>query len=613
MDQANILCNRCNIPVPSNADFCTTCGQIIKLHKRYYINEEIATWKVFKANDIVRSNKEVIVKRFAPTSTNRYDLQTAEEQCKHEAEILNSLNHHCIPDAYEYFSERDVWYLIMKFMEGETLEVRWQRARKKTRLSAEEILSIGDELCSLLEYLHQRSIIFVDLKPSNIILGNDQHINLIDFGSAYDLKARKNQSIKWKVTSGYSAPELEQGRKPSTRSDIYSLGATLFQLASGEKPSSNPLTADILDTRKLSGTPSELVQLIAQMMQEDEHNRPQSMTEVQKELQSIKQKLQVPAPSSQTRSTGRRNFLLGSLAGVVASCLVGGPAIWFTSPHKNSIHKNSIQFPLTVGGKLDNESSLLTEMYLLLLQNDGFLMTDRSLLGQNAQVFGAMQTGSIDIYPEFLLTGLARLGIPTTHNQQTDFQNVKDAFFTQYQMTWLDQAIKLNDNFCVTMPANNATQLKIKTLSNLASSMQNHSASFIIAVAPDYQETLHSLHTTYGITFPADNVLQEAEEETFHAVNEDLAQLSICDSTDPLITKNNFVRLIDDKGALPIDTPSPVVRNEVLNKEPRIAKTLQPLAHLLSIEVSVSLQQQVLNGQSPRDVAAQWLQTQGLL
>jgi osmoprotectant transport system substrate-binding protein len=607
MNQANIPCNWCGAPVPSHADFCATCGQIIKLHKRYYINEEIVTWKVFKANDSVRSNKEVIVKRFAPTSTNRHDLHTAEEQCKHEAEILNSLNHHCIPDAYEYFSERDDWYLVMKFMEGETLEERWQRARKTTRLSTEEILSIGDELCSLLEYLHQRSIIFVDLKPSNIILGNDKHINLIDFGSAYDLK-RKNQSPKWKATPGYSAPELEQRRKPSTRLDIYSLGATLFQLASGEKPSSNLLTADILDTRKLSDTPSELVQLIAQMMQESEQNRPQSMTDVQKELQSIKEKLQAPAASSQTINTGRRNFLLGSLAGVVTSCLVGGSAIWFTSPHKNSI-----QFPLTVGGKLDNESSLLTAMYLLLLQNDGFLMTDRSRLGQNDQVFGAMQTGSIDIYPEFLLTGLARLGIPTTHNQQRDFQNVENAFFTQYQMTWLDPAIKLNDNFCVTMPANNATQLKIKTLSDLASSMQNHSASFKIAVAPDYQETLASLHTTYGITFSAGNVHQYDEAGTFNALNDDFAQVSICDSTDPLITKYNFLRLTDNKGALPIDIPSPVVRNEVLNKEPRIAKTLQPLAHLLSIEVSVSLQQQVLNGQSPHDVAAQWLKMQGLL
>jgi osmoprotectant transport system substrate-binding protein len=610
MNQEPILCSGCGTPVPGNASFCATCGQSVKLHKRYQISEEMAkegTCTVFKAYDTVRSNKEVVVKKFALSAANSHDVPDAEELCKHEAQILNSLNHRCIPDVHEYFSEGEFWYLVLQFMEGETLEERWQRARRRTRLSAEEILSIEDELCSLLDYLHQRSLIFVDLKPANIILGHDKHIDLIDFGSAYDSRAGRNTAFKWRVTEGYGAPELEQGKPASTRSDIYSLGAILFQLASGEKPTSNPLTSDIIDTRKLSGTPPDLVQLIAKMMHEDEQQRPQRVTDVQKELQDIKQKLQVPVNSAQTLSTGRRNFLLGGLVGV-ASGLVGGSALWLTLPRKNSI-----QFPLTVGGKLDNEAYLLSEMYFLLLQNDGFLMTDRSRLGQDDQVFDAMRTGAIDLYPEFLLTGLARLGRHTTHNQQQDFQIVENGFFQQYQMTWLDPAIALNDNFCVAIPANNTTLSGIKTLSGLAKLMQNPANTFKIAVAPDYQDTLNSLQAIYGITFPANSVLSFDELGTFTAVNKGFAQISLCYSTDPSIATNNFVRLTDNKGALPIDTPSPVIRNEVLNKEPRIAKTLQPLAQRLSTEVSATLQQYVLNGQSARDVAAQWLKQQGLL
>jgi osmoprotectant transport system substrate-binding protein len=610
MNQEPILCSGCGTPVPGDASFCATCGQSVKLHQRYQISEEMAkegTCTVFKAYDTARSNKEVVVKKFATRAKNSRDMPDAEELCKHEAQILNSLNHRCIPDAYEYFSEGEFWYLVLQFMEGETLEVRWQKARRRTRLSAEEILSIGDELCSLLDYLHQRSLIFVDLKPANIILGHDKHIDLIDFGSAYDSRAGRNTGFKWRVTEGYGAPELEQGKPASTRSDIYSLGAILFQLASGEKPTSNPLASDIIDTRKLSGTPPDLILLIAKMMQEDEQKRPQHVTDVQKELQDIKQKLQVPVNSTQALNTGRRNFLLGGLVGV-ASGLVG-PALWFTLSRKNSI-----QFPLTVGGKLDTEAYLLSEMYFLLLQNDGFLMTDRSRLGQDGPVFDAMTTGAIDLYPEFLLTGLARLGIHATRDQQQDFQNVKDGFLQQYQMTWLDPATALNDNFCVAMPANNATSLGIKTLSDLAKHMQkNPSKAFEIAVTPDYQDTLASLQAIYGITFPADNVRLYDEAGTFTAVNNGLAQISLCYSTDPSIATNNFIRLRDDKGALPIDTPSPVIRNEVLHKEPRIAKTLQPLAKRLSTEVSSTLQQYVLNGQSARDVAAQWLKQQGLL
>ena len=103
------------------------------------------------------------------------------------------------------------------------------------------------------------------------------------------------------------------------------------------------------------------------------------------------------------------------------------------------------------------------------------------------------------------------------------------------------------------------------------------------------------------------------EQGTFDAVNQNLAQLSICYSTDILIAKDNFVRLTDDKEKLPIDAPSPIIRNEILSKEPRIATTLNRLAPLLSTDVSIQLQQQMLDGQSAHDVAEQWLKDKGLL
>ena len=117
----------------------------------------------------------------------------------------------------------------------------------------------------------------------------------------------------------------------------------------------------------------------------------------------------------------------------------------------------------------------------------------------------------------------------------------------------------------------------------------------------------------YGITFASDDVIPFSESGTFDAITNGFTQLSICYSTDPLIAKDKFVRLTDDKQKLPLDAPAPLIRNELLNKEQRIATTLNKLAPLLSTDVSIQLQQQVLDGQSAHDVAQQWLKEKGLL
>jgi osmoprotectant transport system substrate-binding protein len=143
--------------------------------------------------------------------------------------------------------------------------------------------------------------------------------------------------------------------------------------------------------------------------------------------------------------------------------------------------------------------------------------------------------------------------------------------------------------------------------------MQQQTSPFQIAVAPDYQKTLTRLQDAYGITFASENVHQYDEQGSFKAVTDNVAQLSICYSTDPLIARDHFVRLIDDKAKLLVDSPSPLLRNETLEKEPRIAMTLNRLAPKLTTDVSIQLQQQVLDGRSAHDVAEQWLKDQGLL
>src|SRR5207248_2779666 len=107
----------------------------------------------------------------------------ASEAFKREAFLLAKLMHPNLPAIYDYFEERNCWYLVMSFIEGETLE---QYVERVGGLRVDEALQIGIQLCFVLEYLHERQppIIFRDLKPSNVMRISQGQLYLIDFGIA---------------------------------------------------------------------------------------------------------------------------------------------------------------------------------------------------------------------------------------------------------------------------------------------------------------------------------------------------------------------------------------------------------------------------------------------
>src|SRR5205807_6621447 len=129
-----------------------------------------------------------------------------------------------------------------------------------------------------LHYLHtqQPAIIFRDLKPANIMQTTDGHLYLIDFGIARHFKPGQTKDTAAYGSMGYAAPE-QYGRAQTTpRSDIYSLGAVLYQLLSGHDPSATPFRFPPLQS-KVPTIPSGLATLITQMLELDEDKRPASM------------------------------------------------------------------------------------------------------------------------------------------------------------------------------------------------------------------------------------------------------------------------------------------------------------------------------------------------
>ncbi len=162
---------------------------------------------------------------------------------KRESLLLTSLEHPSIPTIYDYFYDEPLgrFYLVMKFISGGDLATRLRTA-PGGRIDEKTVAEWGMQAADVLEYLHSRPkpIIYRDLKPANLMIdGNTGRVMVIDFGIARWVK-QEEKGVTAVGTMGYAPPELFGGRV-EPRSDVYSLGATLFHLLTGSDPQDNPL------------------------------------------------------------------------------------------------------------------------------------------------------------------------------------------------------------------------------------------------------------------------------------------------------------------------------------------------------------------------------------
>jgi eukaryotic-like serine/threonine-protein kinase len=168
---------------------------------------------------------------------NLYLSEEYTRQFKHEANILASLRHPNLPRVGDYFSiEGQGQYLIMDYIEGEDLRQRIERVGK---LEEREVVVIGAYICDALTYLHTRTppIVHRDIKPGNIKITPEGEVVLVDFGLAKRMLVGEATTTGARaMTPGYSPPEQYGTARTDDRSDIYSLGATLYAALTGIIP-----------------------------------------------------------------------------------------------------------------------------------------------------------------------------------------------------------------------------------------------------------------------------------------------------------------------------------------------------------------------------------------
>jgi osmoprotectant transport system substrate-binding protein len=262
-----------------------------------------------------------------------------------------------------------------------------------------------------------------------------------------------------------------------------------------------------------------------------------------------------------------------------------------------------------VGSKNDADSQLLGSMYALLLENQGYTVTQKIPLGQTPVLDAAIKSGAIDIYPEFTGTSLTVYKLPQTQNPQQAYQSVASYYESTFKLTWLDPAYGLNDSYGICTSQANATKYHLTTLDDLVA----QTGKLVLATQDDGVDAAqHPVENGYNITFKS--VVKISEQLSFGAVTKGDADLNVCYTTDPNIVTNNFVVLKDTKNVFPVYNPAPVVRDELLKKSPAIKATLNAVATKLTTDEIVKLIKLVsIDHQQPLAVAKTWLQSQGLL
>ncbi|MGA3007484.1 MAG: serine/threonine-protein kinase [Opitutaceae bacterium] len=205
---------------------------------------------IFKAHDR-KTGGTVAVK--VPLVSVESDLG-GYERFQREQEIGLGLDHPSILKFIPVEGAKSRPYLVMEFLEGETLSERMARIKPMPESEAARIVS---GVCDALDYLYRRGIVHRDLKPQNIILCRDGSLRLIDFGLARSAKSRRLTFAGLTSVMGtpdYIAPEQVKGKRGDHQSDVYSLGAILYEMVTGVPPFEGENPYVIMNAR-LTGDP----------------------------------------------------------------------------------------------------------------------------------------------------------------------------------------------------------------------------------------------------------------------------------------------------------------------------------------------------------------------
>lgn len=316
------------------------------LNNRYRVIRLLGTGgmgAVYFARDPVLDRNVAIKQLQADPITGQLLAEQIRTQFQREAQTLASLHHPNLPRVTDYFTEGKLHYLVMDYIEGQTLQEIVQA--NPGGLDEAQVLDWADQLLSALEYIHGHHLIHRDIKPSNIRRTPDGRIFLVDFGlvKSYDPNDPRTITMMHGLgTPEYSPPEqYDPQSHTDERSDLYALGATLYHLLTGQAPAS--VTRRTAEPESFSAPRAanarispEVEQVILRVMELERARRFATAADMRAALQHIARQAHptestgtmalppspsAPLPQPHPPSKRKRFIILGAIALVIIAAV----------------------------------------------------------------------------------------------------------------------------------------------------------------------------------------------------------------------------------------------------------------------------------------------------
>ncbi|HEY9887852.1 MAG TPA: glycine betaine ABC transporter substrate-binding protein [Candidatus Obscuribacterales bacterium] len=267
---------------------------------------------------------------------------------------------------------------------------------------------------------------------------------------------------------------------------------------------------------------------------------------------------------------------------------------------------------IRVGSKDFTEQLILGEIYALVLEDAGYQVERKLNLGGTPVAQAALESGDIDLYPEYTGTGLLTvLKQPVNSDAQAVYDTVASQYKEQFNLVWLTPA-PMNNTQALAMTAEKSRELGITTISDFVAQASN----LVLIGPPEFEvreDGLPGLKAAYGDFQVADYKAVDPGLRYQGLVNGE-ADVAVAFGTDGEISAFDLVVLEDDRQLFPPYQVAPVVRQELLDAAPEVADLLNALSPLITDEVMQTLNYRVTGDkQEPQDVAREFLVEAGQL